>query len=62
MTIAAGCLAGIAGLTAQTAFSLRDAPSGRIAWVLVGAVFAIAAIAAGSLAVTRGARRAISQG
>ena len=62
MTIAAGCLAGIAGLTAQTAFSLRDAPSSRIAWVLVGAVFAIAAIAAGSLAVTRGARRAYLAG
>ena len=62
MTIAAGCLAGVAGLTAQTAFSLRDAPSGRIAWVLVGAVFAIAAIAAGSLAVTRGARRAYLAG
>ncbi len=61
-TIAAGCLAGVAGLAAQTAFSLRDAPSGRVAWVLVVAVFAIAAIAAASLAVTRGVRRAYLAG
>jgi hypothetical protein len=62
VTIAAGGLAGAAGLTAQTAFSLRDAPSGRIAWALVVAGFAIAAIAAGSLVLTRGSRRAYLAG
>jgi hypothetical protein len=61
-TVAAGVLAGLAGLTAETGFSLRDAPSGNLAWIISVAVFALAAIAAWSLAVTRGAQRAYLAG
>ena len=61
-TIATGVLAGLAGLTAQTGFALRDAPSGNIGWAIIVAFFAIAAIAAGSLAATRGAQRAYLAG
>jgi hypothetical protein len=61
-TIGTGVLAGLAGLTAETGFSLRDAPSGNIAWIISVAVFALAAIAAWSLVVTRGAQRAYLAG
>jgi hypothetical protein len=61
-TIAAGVLAGLAGLTAETGFSLRDAPSGTIGWTIIIALFGIAAIAAASLAVTKGAQRAYLAG
>lgn len=61
-TIATGVLAGLAGLTAQTEFSLRDAPSGGIGLAIIVAIFAIAAIAAWSLAVTKGAQRAYLAG
>jgi hypothetical protein len=62
ITVVTGVLAGLAGLTAETAFSLRDAPSGNIAWIISVAVFALAAIAAWSLVVTRGAQRAYLAG
>ena len=62
ITVVTGVLAGLAGLTAETAFSLRDAPSGNIAWIISVAVFGLAAIAAWSLAVTRGAQRAYLAG
>jgi hypothetical protein len=61
-TIATGTVAGLAGLTAQTAFSLRDAPSGHIAWTLVIAAFTIAAIATVVLAVAHGTQRAYVAG
>ncbi|HEY5295514.1 MAG TPA: hypothetical protein VIJ70_08570 [Gaiellaceae bacterium] len=62
VTVIAGVVAGVAGLTTQTALSLRDAPSGNIAWALVGAGFAIGAIAAWAIAVSRGPRRAYVAG
>ena len=62
VTVCAGVVAGAAGLTTQTALSLRDAPSGNIAWALVAAGFAIGAIAAGAIAVSRGSRRAYVAG
>jgi hypothetical protein len=62
ITIASGVLAGLAGLTAQTGFALRDAPSSNLALAIIVAVFALAAIAAWSLAVTRGAQRAYLAG
>jgi hypothetical protein len=61
-TIATGVLAGLTGLTAETGFTLRDAPSDNIAVAIIAAVFALAALAAGSLAVTRGAQRAYLAG
>lgn len=61
-TIVTGTVAGLAGLTAQTAFSLRDAPSGHIAWTLVVAAFTIAAIATVVLAVAHGTQRAYVAG
>ena len=61
-SIGAGVVAGIAGLTAQSTFSLRDAPSGRIAWALLLAAFALAAIAATGLILARGAERAFVGG
>ncbi|MGH3002466.1 MAG: hypothetical protein ACRDM1_07395 [Gaiellaceae bacterium] len=61
-TIGAGILAGLAGLTAQTAFSLRDAPSGHIGWALIGSGLGVAAIAAWLLAVSRGTHRAYIAG
>jgi FtsH-binding integral membrane protein len=61
-TVATGVLAGLAGLTAQTGFTLRDAPSGNVAWVIIAAVFVIAAIAGCSLALTHGVRRAYVAG
>jgi len=62
VTVIAGVVAGAAGLTTQTALSLRDAPSGNIAWALVGAGFAIGVIAAWAIAVSRGPRRAYVAG
>lgn len=61
-TIGAGVIAGLAGLSAQTAFALRDDPSGRIAWVFVVATFVIALAAALGLVVTRGSWRAYVAG
>jgi FtsH-binding integral membrane protein len=61
-TTCAGILAGITGLTAQTAFALRDAPSGNIGWALIVAAFAVAAVAAGALVVARGTERAYLAG
>jgi hypothetical protein len=61
-TIGAGVLASLAGLTAQTAFSLRDAPSGHIGWALLAAVFLIAAVAAWGLWAARGSERAFVAG
>jgi hypothetical protein len=61
-TIGAGILAGLAGMTAQTTFALRDAPSGRIGWVLVGAAFAIAAIVTWLFALAAGVQRAYVAG
>jgi hypothetical protein len=61
-TIAGGILAGVAGLTAQTSFSLRDAPTGHIGWALIGAGIAIAAIAAWLLVVAAGTHRAYVAG
>lgn len=61
-TLGAGILAGLAGLTAQTTFALRDAPSGNIGWALIVAAFAIAAIAAGGLVVAQGVERAYLAG
>jgi hypothetical protein len=61
-SIGAGVVAGAAGVTAQSAFSLRDAPSGHIAWALLFAAFALAAIAAWALVVSRGAERAFVGG
>jgi hypothetical protein len=61
-TIATGVLAGLAALTAQTGFTLRDAPSGNVAWVIIVAVFVIAAIAGCALALTRGVHRAYVAG
>ena len=60
--VGAGILAGLAGLTAHTAFSLRDAPSGNIGWALIGAGFAVAAIATWLLLIARGAQRAYVAG
>jgi hypothetical protein len=57
VAIGAGIVAGLAGLTAQTAFSLRDAPSGNIGWALIVAAFLIAAIATWGLTVARGRER-----
>ena len=57
-SIGAGVVAGVAGLTAQSAFSLRDAPSGHIAWALLIAAFALATIATFALAVAHGEERA----
>ena len=61
-TVVAGVVAGAAGLTTQTALSLRDAPSGNVGWALVGAGFAIGAIAAWAIAISRGPRRAYVAG
>jgi hypothetical protein len=61
-TVGAGILAGVAGLAAQTSFSLRDAPSGHIAWALLGGAFGIAAIATWGLTVARGTERAYVAG
>jgi hypothetical protein len=62
MSIGAGVVAGVAGVTAQSAFSLRDAPSGHIAWALLVAAFVLAAIAAWALVVSRGTERAFVGG
>jgi hypothetical protein len=60
--VGAGIVAGLAGLTAQTAFSLRDAPSGHIGWALIGAAFLIAAIATWGLVVARARERSYVAG
>ena len=39
ITVGSGVLAGVAGLTAQTSFALRDAPTGRGSWALIVAAF-----------------------
>jgi hypothetical protein len=56
-TIGLGLAAGVVGLTAWTTFSLRDAPSGHVQWVVVGLGLAIGAVAAGAVGVTSGTRR-----
>ena len=62
LTVAAGSLAVVAALVAETAFSLRDSPAGRIAWVpiVVGAV--VAAVVGWLVVAGRGARRGYAAG
>jgi hypothetical protein len=62
LTVAAGSLAVAAALIAETAFSLRDSPAGRIAWVpiVVGAV--VAAIVGWVVVAGQGARRGYAAG
>ncbi len=61
-SLGAGTVAGVAGLIAESGFALKDAPSGRIAWALLVAAFALAAIAVWAMAVTRGLERAFVGG
>lgn len=62
VTVAAGTAAGVAALVAQTAFSLRDSPSGDASWVSIGIAIAVGAVAAWLVVAGRGARRAYVAG
>jgi hypothetical protein len=62
ITIGLGVLAGVGALVAVTTFAARDAPSGRVAWLQIGAGFAIGAVLAGLLVALRGRRRVHAAG
>ena len=62
LTIGLGVAAGLAALAAETAFSLRDAPNGRVAWVSIGAGFGVALALAALLFRLHGPRRVHAAG
>jgi hypothetical protein len=60
--VAAVVVAGAAAILCQTAFVLRDSPTGRVPWVGVGLGLGIAVVSAGLLAASRGPTRAYVAG
>lgn len=61
-TIAAGCAAGAAAIVCETAFALRDSPTGRLSWIGLGVGIVVAVAAAAFIALSRGVGRAYAAG
>jgi hypothetical protein len=62
ITIGLGVVAGLGALVAVSTFAARDAPSGRVAWLQIGAGLAIGAVLAALLLALRGRRRVHAAG
>jgi hypothetical protein len=62
LTIALGTLAGVAALVAITTFAVRDAPTGEVAWLQLGAAAAVALVLGAILVAAHGSRRAHAAG
>jgi hypothetical protein len=62
LTVGIGTGAGLAGLLAVTTFAARDAPTGGVAWLQIGAGIGIALVLGGLLVRLRGRRRAHAAG
>jgi hypothetical protein len=62
LTIGLGAGAGLAALVAVTTFAVRDAPTGRTAWLQVAAGFVIGIVLVGLLIRLHGRRRAHAAG
>jgi hypothetical protein len=62
LTVAAGAVAGLAALVAETTFSLRDSPRGDVSWIPIGIGLVVAAVAGWLVLAGRGVRRAYVAG
>jgi len=62
LTIGLGLTAGLAALVSVTAFAVRDAPAGGVAWLQVGTALALAVVLGGLLVRLRGRGRVHAAG